>query len=166
MKHIPAMTAITNPLVNSYKRLVPGYEAPVYIAWSAANRSPLIRIPAARRNGTRIELRNPDPSSNPYLAFAVCLAAGLDGIKNNLTPPASVDSNIYELNDEEREAQGIENLPANLREAIHELRHDKVIRSAIGEHIYKRYYAAKKSEWERYNMRVSQWEIEEYLGRY
>jgi len=166
MKHIPAMTAITNPLVNSYKRLVPGYEAPVYIAWSASNRSPLIRIPAARRAGTRIELRNPDPSSNPYLAFAVCLAAGMDGIRNNLTPPASVDSNIYELNDEEREAQGIASLPGNLREAIHELRHDPVIRSAIGEHIYKRYYAAKKDEWQRYNMRVSQWEIEEYLGRY
>lgn len=166
MKHAKAMTAITNPLVNSYKRLVPGYEAPVYIAWSAANRSPLIRIPAARGNGTRIELRNPDPSSNPYLAFAVCLAAGLDGIKNKIEPPASVDSNIYELNDEEREAQGIENLPGNLREAIRELRLDKVIRGAIGEHIYKRYYAAKKDEWQRYNMRVSQWEIEEYLGRY
>lgn len=166
MKHGKGMTALTNPLVNSYKRLVPGYEAPVYIAWSAANRSPLIRIPAARRSGTRIELRNPDPSCNPYLAFTACLAAGMDGISNNLSPAKSVDSNVYELNEDEREAQGIENLPANLREAIRELRHDAVIRDAIGEHIFRRYYDAKKNEWQRYNMRVSQWEVDEYLGRY
>ena len=104
MKHAKGMTAITNPLVNSYKRLVPGYEAPVYIAWSATNRSPLIRIPASRGNGTRVELRNPDPSANPYLVLATCLAAGLDGIKNKLEVPASVDCNIFEMTEEERKA--------------------------------------------------------------
>lgn len=166
MKHCKGFSAITNPLVNSYKRLVPGYEAPIYIAWSASNRSPLIRIPASRGVGTRIELRNPDPSCNPYLAMAACLAAGLDGVINNLPTPESVDANIYMLNEDEREKIGIQSLPTNLREAIHELKRDEVIREAIGEHIYSRYYAAKKDEWHRYNIRVSQWEIEEYLGRY
>lgn len=166
IKHCKGMTALTNPLVNSYKRLVPGYEAPVYIAWSGANRSPLIRVPSARGSGTRIELRNPDPSSNPYLVLAACLTAGLDGIKNGLTPPESVVANLYELTDDELEQYGIEMLPANLRDAVHELKHDKVIRDAIGEHIYKRYSAAKRDEWNRYNIRVSQWELDEYLGRY
>ena len=118
MKHAKGMTAITNPLVNSYKRLVPGYEAPVYIAWSSTNRSPLIRIPASRGNGTRVELRNPDPSANPYLVLATCLAAGLDGIKNKLEVPASVDCNIFEMTEEERKAAGIEILPDNLYDAI------------------------------------------------
>ena len=117
MKHARGMSAITNPLVNSYKRLVPGYEAPVYIAWSAKNRSPLIRIPASRGNGTRVELRNPDPSANPYLVLALCLAAGLDGIKRKLKVPASVDCNIFEMTDEERAASGIATLPENLYEA-------------------------------------------------
>lgn len=166
MEHIKGMTALTNPIVNSYKRLVPGYEAPVYVAWSAANRSPLIRVPSARGNGTRIELRNPDPSSNPYLVLAACLEAGIDGIERGLTPPPSVDSNVYELSEEEREDAGIELLPVNLREAIHYLKRDKVVREAIGEHIFSRYYGAKHDEWHRYNTRVSQWEVEEYLGRY
>ena len=166
MAHAKGMAALTNPIVNSYKRLVPGYEAPIYLAWSAANRSPLIRIPSARRTGTRIELRNPDPSCNPYLAMAACLAAGLDGVRNRLVPPPSTDANLYDLSEEEREARNIEALPSNLREAIHELRHDPVIRATIGEHIFKKYYTAKKDEWRRYNMRVSQWELEEYLGRY
>ncbi len=166
MAHAKGMAALTNPIVNSYKRLVPGYEAPIYLAWSAANRSPLIRIPSARRTGTRIELRNPDPSCNPYLAMAACLAAGLDGVKNKLTPPPSTDANLYDLSEEEREARNIEALPSNLREAIHELRRDPVIRATIGEHVFKKYYTAKKDEWRRYNMRVSQWELEEYLGRY
>lgn len=166
MAHAKGMAALTNPIVNSYKRLVPGYEAPIYLAWSAANRSPLIRIPSARKTGTRIELRNPDPSCNPYLAMAACLSAGMDGIKNDLTPPPSIDANLYDLNEEEREKRNIESLPSNLREAIHELRHDEVIRATIGEHIFKKYYTAKKDEWRRYNMRVSQWELEEYLGRY
>jgi len=166
MDHIKGLTALTNPIVNSYKRLVPGYEAPVYIAWSAANRSPLIRVPAARGNGTRIELRNPDPSCNPYLVLAACLEAGLDGIERELTPPPSVDSNVYELSEEQREKAGIELLPVNLRESIHYLKRDTVIRDAIGEHIFNRYYSAKREEWHRYNIRVTQWEIDEYLGRY
>lgn len=118
MKHMEGMTAITNPLVNSYKRLVPGYEAPVYIAWSATNRSPLIRIPAARGSSARVELRCPDPSANPYLALAVCLAAGLDGIRNKITPPDSVDLNIFTMTQEENAAKGIKNLPASLKEAL------------------------------------------------
>lgn len=118
MKHARGMSAITNPLVNSYKRLVPGYEAPVYIAWSAKNRSPLIRIPASRGNGTRVELRNPDPTANPYLVLALCLAAGLDGIKNKIEVPDSVDCNIYEMTPGERRAAGIENMPADLKEAV------------------------------------------------
>lgn len=166
IEHIKGMAAITNPLVNSYKRLVPGYEAPVYIAWSAANRSPLIRIPASRGNGTRIELRNPDPSCNPYLCLAVCLAAGLDGIRRKLTPPEGVDLNVYKLTEEEREQLHIESLPENLKDAVKELKEDNVIREAIGEHVYKKYIKAKMKEWEKYSTRVSQWEIEEYLGNY
>lgn len=166
MAHAKGMTALTNPLVNSYKRLVPGYEAPIYIAWSGANRSPLIRVPSARGNSTRIEMRNPDPSCNPYLVIAACLTAGLDGIINKITPPDSIPANLYELSDDELESYGIESLPANLREAVHELKHDKVIREAIGEHVYKRYSKAKRDEWNRYNIRVSQWEIDEYLGNY
>ena len=166
MSHCRGFSALTNPIVNSYKRLVPGHEAPIYIAWSASNRSPLIRIPASRGVGTRIELRNPDPSCNPYLALAACLAAGLDGIENQMQPPKSVNANIYNLDEDEREKLGIQGLPTNLREAIHELKYDPVIRGAIGEHIFTRYYAAKRDEWHRYNTRVSQWELEEYLGRY
>lgn len=166
IEHIKGMTAITNPLVNSYKRLVPGYEAPVYIAWSAANRSPLIRIPASRGNGTRIELRNPDPSCNPYLCLAVCLAAGLDGIRRKLTPPDGVDLNVYKLTDEEREQLNIESLPENLKEAVNAFKNDNVIREAVGEHVYKKYIRAKMREWEKYSTRVSQWELEEYLGNY
>ena len=118
LAHAKGMTAITNPLVNSYKRLVPGYEAPVYIAWSVTNRSPLIRIPSTRGQGTRVELRNPDPSANPYLVLALCLAAGLDGIKRKLPVPASVDCNIFDMTDEQRKAAGIETLPENLYEAV------------------------------------------------
>lgn len=166
MEHIKGFAVFTNPLVNSYKRLVPGYEAPIYIAWSAENRSPLIRIPAARGVGTRIELRSPDPSCNPYLAIAAALFAGLDGIKRELMPPASVDSNIYSLTDDDRANLGIESLPLSLIEAVRELKADKYIRSCMGEHVYKKYSHAKRDEWERYNKRVSQWEIDEYLERY
>ena len=135
MKHARGMSAITNPLVNSYKRLVPGYEAPVYIAWSATNRSPLIRIPASRGNGTRVELRNPDPTANPYLVLALCLAAGLDGIKNKIEVPESVDCNIYEMTPGERRAAGIENMPADLKEAVDCLVADEFLCSVLGEHI-------------------------------
>ena len=166
MKHARGMSAITNPLVNSYKRLVPGYEAPVYIAWSAKNRSPLIRIPASRGNGTRVELRNPDPTANPYLALALCLAAGLDGIKNKLEVPDSVDCNIYEMTPGERRAAGIENMPADLKEAVDCLVEDEFLCGVLGEHITTKYVEAKMKEWENYTTRVSQWEIDEYLYKY
>lgn len=166
MKHAKGMSAITNPLVNSYKRLVPGYEAPVYIAWSAKNRSPLIRIPASRGNGTRVELRNPDPTANPYLVLALCLAAGLDGIKNKIEVPKSVDCNIYEMTPGERRAAGIENMPADLKEAVDCLVADEFLCSVLGEHITTKYVEAKMKEWENYTTRVSQWEIDEYLYKY
>lgn len=166
MKHARGMSAITNPLVNSYKRLVPGYEAPVYIAWSAKNRSPLIRIPASRGNGTRVELRNPDPTANQYLVLALCLAAGLDGIKNKIEVPESVDCNIYEMTPGERRAAGIENMPADLKEAVDCLVADEFLCSVLGEHITTKYVEAKMKEWENYTTRVSQWEIDEYLYKY
>ena len=166
MKHARGMSAITNPLVNSYKRLVPGYEAPVYIAWSAKNRIPLIRIPASRGNGTRVELRNPDPTANPYLVLALCLAAGLDGIKNKIEVPKSVDCNIYEMTPGERRAAGIENMPADLKEAVDCLVADEFLCSVLGEHITTKYVEAKMKEWENYTTRVSQWEIDEYLYKY
>ena len=168
MSHIRAITAITNPLVNSYKRLVPGYEAPVYIAWSLKNRSPLIRIPAQAgtelgRVTQRVELRSPDSAANPYLALAVCLAAGLDGIRNHIDPPASVDANIFEMSEEERKAQNIECLPENLMEAIEALEKDPLICEVLGSHICKRYIEAKKEEWKDYCAAVSNWEIDRYL---
>lgn len=163
MKHMKGMTAITNPLVNSYKRLVPGYEAPIYIAWSATNRSPLIRIPAARGEATRIELRCPDPAANPYLALAVCLSAGLDGIKNKLQPPAPVKTNIFRMEKEEKEMRHIEALPSNLHEAVKEMKEDKFVCSVLGEHIAKRYADAKEAEWEAYREQITDWEINNYL---
>ncbi len=166
MKHMQGMTAITNPLVNSYKRLVPGYEAPVYIAWSATNRSPLIRIPASRGEGTRIELRCPDPSANPYLALAVCLRAGLDGIVNEIMPPQSVDCNIFELSGEEKKARGIEEIPGTLIEAIYHMESDPFIKDILGEHTYYKYIEAKKAEWYRYRSQVTDWEVNEYLNTF
>lgn len=164
MRHMKGMTAITNPLVNSYKRLVPGYEAPVYIAWSATNRSPLIRIPATRGEGTRIELRCPDPSANPYLALAVCLRAGLDGIVNQIMPPESVDCNIFRMSEEEKAAKKIEEIPGTLIEAIYNMEADDFIRDVLGEHVYNKYIKAKKEEWFRYRMQVTDWEVNEYLN--
>ena len=166
LKHVKGFCAITNPLVNSYKRLVPGYEAPVYIAWSEQNRSPLIRIPARRGDGTRIELRNPDPSCNPYLALAVTLAAGLDGIKNKIEPPPPVDQNIYDLTEEGREALGIEMLPKNLGEALEELAKNTLMKETLGEHLYNSFMSAKKIEWTRYCKQVHQWELDSYLTIY
>ena len=166
MKHIKGMAAVTNPLVNSYKRLVPGFAAPVYIAWSATNRSPLIRIPAERGTGTRIELRSPDSAANPYLTLAVCLSAGLDGIEKQIEPPKSVDCNIYNMTEAERKALGIENLPGTLIEAVEELKKDPLILDVLGEHIAHNYIAAKENEWQKYRAHVSEWEIGEYLYRY
>jgi glutamine synthetase len=165
MKHMEGMTAITNPLVNSYKRLVPGYEAPVYIAWSATNRSPLIRIPAARGSSARVELRCPDPSANPYLALAVCLAAGLDGIRNKITPPDSVDLNIFAMTEEEKAAKGIKNLPASLKDALGLFDNSEFIKSVLGEHTAGKYLEAKNAEWNQYTVQVSQWELDQYLHR-
>lgn len=163
MKHMKGMTAITNPIVNSYKRFVPGFEAPIYIAWSATNRSPLIRIPASRDDGTRVELRCPDPAANPYLALAVCLAAGLDGIRNRIEPPAPIEKNIYEMRLDEKEAEGIEALPATLDEAIDELEKDEYILNVLGTHISRNYITAKRAEWDAYTSQVTDWEIEQYL---
>ena len=165
LEHAPAFTAITNPTVNSYKRLVPGYEAPVYIAWSHKNRSPLVRIPARRGVGTRIEVRSPDPSCNPYLALAVMLKAGLDGIKKKLSPPASVDRNIYAMTEEELSDYKINSLPANLFEAVQALGADEVIKEAIGPHIWDRFQKAKTIEWDSFRTAVHPWEVKQYLAK-
>ncbi|MDM5333273.1 type I glutamate--ammonia ligase [Ureibacillus composti] len=166
MKHAKAFTAVTNPLVNSYKRLVPGYEAPCYIAWSARNRSPLIRIPASRGLSTRIEVRSVDPAANPYLAMAVLLEAGLDGIRNELTPPAPVDRNIYIMNSAELKENGIDSLPGSLLDALGELAKDEVIKGALGEHIYSNFKEAKEIEFDMFRTHVSPWEREQYMKMY
>ena len=166
LEHIRAITAITNPLINSYKRLVPGYEAPTYIAWSRASRSPLIRVPSPRGEETRIELRSPDPAANPYLALAVCLRAGLDGIREGTVPPKSVDGDIFAMTEDERRRMGIRRLPATLTEAIEELEKDALIRNTLGEHAADKCIAEKKEEWNRYRSQVTDWEINEYLYRF
>lgn len=166
MAHAKGMTAVANPIVNSYKRLVPGYEAPVYIAWSAKNRSPLIRVPTARGAGTRVELRSPDPSCNPYLEMALCLFAGLDGIEKEMEPCASTDSNIFTMTDKERAAAGIETLPKNLEEALDYFEKDEFVKEALGDHVYTKFLEAKRSEWEDYRNRISDWELKNYLIKY
>ena len=166
MAHVPNFTAITNPTVNSYKRLVPGYEAPCYVAWSARNRSPLIRIPASRGLSTRIEVRSVDPSANPYLAMAVQLAAGLDGVKKKLTPPAPVDRNIYVMTRQERLENGIVDLPATLADALKNLQEDEVITKALGSHILERFVEAKEIEWDMFRTTVHPWEREQYMSQY
>lgn len=165
LNHVKSFAAITNPVVNSYKRLVPGYEAPVYIAWSGCNRSPLIRVPSTRGEGTRIELRSPDPASNPYLVLALSLAAGLDGIKNGMAPCNAVDLNIYDMPECEREKNGIERLPESLEEAITEFKKSDFVRKVLGDHIYYRYIEAKEKEWDEYRKQVHPWEIAKYLMR-
>lgn len=165
MEHMRSMTAITNPIVNSYKRLVPGFEAPTYIAWSATNRSPLVRVPASRGAGTRVELRCPDCACNPYLAIAVCLAAGLDGIKRGLTPPESVQKDIYEMTEQERVEAGIGNLPSNLYEAIQEMKKSEFVKKVLGEEVFNKYIRAKSEEWDEYTSQVTDWEIDRYLDR-
>ncbi|MCL1918535.1 MAG: type I glutamate--ammonia ligase [Peptococcaceae bacterium] len=166
LAHAKAFTAVTNPTVNSYKRLVPGYEAPCYIAWSERNRSPLIRIPSKRGMSTRIEIRSADPSCNPYLALAVQLKAGLDGITKGMTPPDPVDANIFDLTDEELRDLRIEALPGDLREALVELSKDDVIKEALGPHIYSRFVAAKTQEYHDFHRSVHEWEIKRYLATY
>ena len=166
LAHVKGLTAVTNPLVNSYKRLVPGYEAPCYLAWSASNRSALIRIPAARGNSTRVELRSPDPSCNPYLAFAVCLSAGLDGIEKGMVPPEEITENIFDMDADERAANGIEDLPDSLEHALFALEDDTLMQEALGPHIYAQYVEGKEREWAEYCTRVSSWELAKYMVLY
>ena len=163
MKHMKGMTLVANPIVNSYKRLIPGYEAPVHITWSEGNRSPLIRIPSTRGTNMRIELRSPDPAANPYLLFASCLAAGLDGIRNELSIPESVEGNIYEMSKNELEERGIEAIPSNLSKACHYFEDDEFMKQVLGEHVHAKYLDAKRKEWNRFREQVTEWEIEEYL---
>ena len=167
LEHAPAITAIADPTVNSYKRLVPGYEAPVYVAWSDRNRSALIRKPAARvPAASRIELRSPDPSCNPYLAFAAMIHAGLDGIERDLDCPDPVRENIYEFDEAKREEYGITTLPSNLGEAVEAFEEDEVIRSAMGEHVSEKFVEAKSQEFGEYIVEVSDWEIDRYLEKF
>jgi glutamine synthetase len=164
LHHAKGFTAITNPTINSYKRLVPGYEAPVYISWSGKNRSALVRVPAARGNASRIELRSPDPSANPYLALAVILKAGLDGIKNKMDPGPQTFNNIYDMTPVERLEAGIEMLPGSLKEALDYLSQDEVIKEALGPHVYEHFVKAKLIEWDIYRIQVHKWELDQYLG--
>lgn len=166
LEHVKGITAIANPLVNSYKRLVSGYEAPVYISWSASNRSALIRVPSSRGAGTRVELRSPDPSCNPYLEMALCLAAGLDGIKRKLKAPAPIAENIYEMTGDDFANNHIECLPATLEEAIKAFEADPFIKDVLGEHIYEKYLEGKKKEWDNYRTTVTKWELDNYLTKY
>lgn len=167
LHHMQGMTMLTNPLINSYKRLIPGYDAPVYIAWSASsNRSALIRIPSSRGSSTRIELRCPDSAVNPYLALAVCLAAGLDGIKKRMTPPEGIDANIFAMTPEELKIRGVKQLPETLGEAIEAFETDEFVRNVLGKHIFTKLLEAKKEEWREFRAQVTDWEVEEYLYKY
>ncbi len=165
--HIKSMTILTNPLVNSYKRLIPGYDAPTNIAWStASNRGQLIRLPSSRGSSTRIELRSPDSAMNPYLALAACLAAGLDGIKKEMTPPKPISRNVSAMTEEEIKSLGISCLPETLGEAIEEFENDSFLREVLGKHIYTKYLTAKKEEWDQFRSQVTDWEIQQYLYKY
>src|SRR5437870_234388 len=166
LRHAKGFCAITNPLVNSYKRLVPGYEAPTAISWSEKNRSPLVRVPATRGVGTRIELRMPDPSCNPYLALAVMLRAGLDGIEKKVDPGAPINKNIYKMSHRERRHLRIDELPGSLSEALDELEKDDLVRETLGDHLFEHFVTAKREEWFDYIKHVSPWEIDRYLGMY
>ncbi len=166
LEHARGLTAINNPTVNSYKRLVPGFEAPVYIAWSGTNRSPLIRVPQSRGLGTRLELRSVDPTANPYLAIAAILEAGLDGIGNGLTPEDAIDRNIYRMQDDERKANHIQDLPSTLHNALKALAADPVVKGALGPHLYQSFKDSKDLEWAAYRQSVSEWERDQYLELY
>jgi glutamine synthetase len=167
LDHAPALAAVTNPTVNSYKRLVPGYEAPVYVAWSDRNRSALIRKPAARvPSASRIEARFPDPSCNPYLAFAALIHAGLDGIERGLDCDDPVRENIYEFDEAKREEYGIDTLPSNLGDALDELEDDEVVLDALGDHVSEKFLEAKNAEYDDYRVDVSDWELDRYLEKF
>lgn len=164
--HIGAITAVANPLVNSYKRLQPGYEAPVHVAWSLHNRSPLIRVPDAHGDNARIELRSPDPACNPYLVLAATFAAGLDGVHRQMEPPPMVPRDVHRLSREEREELGVTELPRTLAAAVRALRQDELVRGALGDHIARHLIEAKQIEWEIYEAQVHQWETDQYLRSY
>lgn len=166
IKHIKSIAAVTNPTVNSYKRLVPGYEAPCYVAWSAKNRSPLIRIPASRGAGTRIEVRSPDPTCNPYLSIALMLAAGLDGVTNKLTPPPAVNKNIFKMTESEMTELGVSSLPGSLYDALQTFKSDDLVKEVLGKHIFKAYYDFKIKEWDSFRIAVHPWELDQYLTKY
>lgn len=166
LEHVKAITAVANPLINSYKRLVPGFEAPCYLAWSASNRSALVRIPNARGKSTRVELRSPDPSCNPYLTLAMCLNAGLDGIERGLTPPDEITENIYDMDAKTRRQHGIEDLPGSLKLALEYLKKDQLMMDTLGPHVASQYIAGKEAECYEYHTRVSNWEIAKYMIAY
>jgi len=166
LRHARAFCCVTNPLVNSYKRLVPGYEAPVHVAWSHRNRSPMVRVPARRGKGTRLELRMPDPSANPYLALAVQLAAGLDGIRRKADPPEPVDKNIFDLSVRDRRKYRVQELPRDLGEAVDLFRKSSLMKETLGPHVFAHFVEAKESEWADYTAQVHDWEIGRYLGAY
>jgi glutamine synthetase len=166
LKHARALTAVCNPTVNSYKRLIAGDEAPAWITWSYCSRSPLIRVPSTRGRGPRLELRSPDPAANPYLMLACCLAAGLDGVEHGLTPPPAVNENVHEMGSAERNRRGIGMLPLSLKEAVEELKRDRVVSGVLGEHALRSFLLEKESEWNGYNRSVTSWEIDNYLEKY
>jgi glutamine synthetase len=166
LKHVKGITRVANPTINSYKRLVPGYEAPVYISWSAANRSALIRVPAARGNSTRAEFRSPDPTCNPYLTFACVLAAGLEGIKNRIEPPAPTDVNIYELTARQRKRMRIDTLPGDLPSAMAHLEKDTILTETLGSHVMENLQRITQLEWDSFRTMVHSWEHDQYLARY
>ncbi|NPV61785.1 MAG: glutamine synthetase [Methanotrichaceae archaeon] len=166
LKHAPEITAVTNQWVNSYKRLVPGYEAPVYICWARRNRSALVRVPMykpGKENATRVEFRSPDPGANPYLAFSVMLAAGLAGIANKYELPAPQEQDIYHMTDAERAERGITSLPGSLNDAIALTEQSQLVREALGDHVFNAFLTNKKKEWDAYRMNVTEWELERYL---
>ena len=166
LEHAKGMCAVTNPLINSYKRLVPGYEAPTNVVWSERNRSPLVRIPERRGIGPRVELRSPDPSCNPYLAFAVMIAAGLDGVKRRTDPGPPINKNIFAMSHREKRRLKIDELPSDLRDAVRWMRKDRLIRETLGDHVYEHYVQAKEAAWDEYSATVHPWELERYLARY
>ena len=163
LEYVKEITAVLNPTVNSYKRLVPGYEAPTYISWANRNRSALIRIPTGRGDGTRCELRSPDLSGNPYLQFSVMLAAGLKGIENKILPPEPVEKNIYVLSKKEMEKYNIHNLPESLGHALGLMEESELLKEVLGEHIFNNFLHVKRNEWEKYRMQITRWELEKYL---
>jgi glutamine synthetase len=166
LKHVKAITRVANPTINSYKRLVPGYEAPCYISWSASNRSALVRVPAPRGNSTRVEFRSPDPTCNPYLAFAAMLAAGMDGVRNKIAPPASTDKNIFHMSCEERQGAGIDTLPGDLYEAHQAMLADDIVCKALGAHVVDALTSVAEVEWDAFRIAVHPWELDRYLATY